>query len=54
MVGEPKNGLGNLAIHGIDHLAAIVKTRLKHIQCRPDLINGFLAQTGLILNAEPP
>ncbi|MEV5718173.1 transposase [Amycolatopsis mediterranei] len=49
-----KNGLGNLAAHGIDHLAAIVKNRLKHIQYRPDLIDGFLAQTGLVFDAEPP
>ncbi len=49
-----KNGLGNLAAHGIDHLAAIVKNRLKHIQYHPDLINGFLAQTGLTLDTEPP
>ena len=28
--------------------------RLKRIQYRPDLINGFLAQTGLTLETEPP
>jgi len=49
-----KNGLGNLAAHGIDHLAATVKNRLKRIQYRPDLINGFLTQTGLTLEFEPP
>jgi DDE superfamily endonuclease len=49
-----KNGLGNLAAHGIDHLATIVKNRLKRIQYRPDLINGFLTQTGLSLELEPP
>lgn len=49
-----KNGLGNLAAHGIDHLAAIVRNRLKRIQYRPDLINSFLAQTGLTIEAEPP
>lgn len=49
-----KNGLGNLAAHGIDHLATIVKNRLKRIQYRPDLINGFLTQTGLTLGPDPP
>lgn len=49
-----KNGLGNLAVRGVDQLAAVVKTRLKRIQYRPDLIDGFLAQTGLSLEAEPP
>lgn len=49
-----KNGLGNLAAHTIDHLATIIRNRLKHIQYRPDLINGFLTQTGLTLNAKPP
>lgn len=49
-----KNGLGNLAAHSIDHLATIVRNRLKRIQYRPDLINSFLAQTGLPIKAEPP
>jgi putative transposase len=49
-----KNGLGNLAASGVDQLAAIVKNRLKRIQYRPELIDGFLAQTGLILEPEPP
>ena len=49
-----KNGLGNLAARNIDHLTAIVRNRLKRIQHRPELINGFLAQTGLTLEAEPP
>jgi putative transposase len=35
-------------------LAAIVKNRLKGIQYRPELITGFLAQTGLTLEPEPP
>ena len=44
-----KNGLGNLAARDVDQLAAIVKNRLKRIQYRPALIDGFLAQTGLTL-----
>ena len=49
-----KNGLGNLAARNVDELAAIVKNRLKRIQYRPALIDGFLAQTGLTLEPEPP
>ena len=49
-----KNGLGNLAVRNVDQLAAIVKNRLKRIQYRPQLIDGFLAQTGLTLEPQPP
>jgi hypothetical protein len=49
-----KNGLGNLAVRDVDQLAATVKSRLKRIQYRPALINGFLAQTGLTLEPQPP
>ena len=49
-----KNSLGNLATTGVDHLAAIVRNRLKRIQYRPELFPGFLAQTGLALNPAPP
>ena len=49
-----KNGLGNLAARNADQLAAIVKNRLKRIQYRPALIDGFLAQTGLTLEPQPP
>jgi hypothetical protein len=49
-----KNGLGNLAASDVDQLTAIVKNRLKSIQYRPALIDGFLAQTGLTLEPEPP
>ncbi|TVY99136.1 hypothetical protein EAS64_41960 [Trebonia kvetii] len=49
-----KSGLGNLAARDADQLAAIVKNRLKRIQYRPALIEGFLAQTGLTLEPQPP
>jgi len=49
-----KNGLGNLAARNVDQLAAIVRNRLKRIQYRPGLIDGFLGQTGLTLKPEPP
>ncbi|WP_238412323.1 transposase, partial [Saccharothrix deserti] len=43
-----KRSLGNLAPYGIDGLAAVVRNRLKRMQYRPDLLDGFIAQTGLI------
>jgi putative transposase len=49
-----KNGLGNLAARDVDQLAAVVRNRLKRIQYRPALIDGFLGQTGLTLQPEPP
>jgi len=49
-----KNGLGNLAVRNVDQLAAVIKNRLKRIQYRPALIGGFLAQTGLSLEPQPP
>jgi hypothetical protein len=49
-----KRSLGNLIVHGIDQLAAIVKNRLKRIQDRPGLISAFFAHTGLNLEAQPP
>ena len=51
---EHENGLGNLAARNADQLAAIVKNRLKKIQYRPALIDGFLAQTGLTVEPQPP
>jgi hypothetical protein len=49
-----KNGLGNLAASTVDQLAATMGNRLRRIQHRPDLIGGFLAQTGLTLQPGPP
>ncbi|MDQ2874746.1 MAG: transposase [Actinomycetota bacterium] len=49
-----KNGLGNLAARDVSQLAGIVRNRLKRIQYRPALIDGFLAQTGLTLEPQPP
>ena len=50
-----KSSLGNLGSCGTPHrLATIMKNRLKRIQYRPALIDGFLAQTGLSLEPQPP
>ena len=49
-----KNGLGNLAAGTTGQLAAAMRHQLDRIQRQPDLINGFLGQTGLTLKPEPP
>lgn len=48
-----KRGLGNLIVRGIDQLVMVVKNRLKRIQYRPELLDAFLAHTGLELDPEP-
>jgi transposase len=45
-------GLANLAPRGTDQLAAVVKTKLKRMQYRHGLLDGFIAETGFVL--EPP
>ncbi|WOT32671.1 hypothetical protein R5U08_00175 [Streptomyces coeruleorubidus] len=47
-MGALEKILGNLAPCGIDDLAGLVRTRLKRVQYRPDLLDGFIAETGLI------
>jgi len=49
-----KNALGNLAAGTTDQLAAAMRNQLDRIQRRPALIAGFLGQTGLTLETEPP
>ncbi len=44
-----KRSIGNLSVRGVDQLLAIVKNRLKRVQYRSDLIDSFLAHTGLTL-----
>jgi hypothetical protein len=44
-----KRSLANLAKRSIGELTALVKTRLKKMQYRPGLLEGFLASTGLDL-----
>ena len=45
-----KRSLANLAKHDIAQLTALVKTRLRRMQYRPGLLDGFLAKTGLDLS----
>jgi hypothetical protein len=49
-----KRDLGDLLASAVDQLAVIAKSLLKRIQYRPELIDGFLAQTGLALDPQPP
>jgi transposase len=44
-----KRSLANLAKRNISQLTALVKTRLKRMQYRPGLLDGFIASTGLDL-----
>jgi hypothetical protein len=49
-----KRSLANLTKQNIDQLIALVKTRLRRMQYRPGLLNGFLAKTRLDLSNPPP
>ena len=44
-----KRSLANLAKRNLGQLTALVKTRLKRMQYRSGLLDGFLASTGLDL-----
>jgi hypothetical protein len=45
-----KRSLANLTKHNIAELTVLVKTRLKRMQHRPGLLDGFLTSTGLDLS----
>jgi putative transposase len=45
-----KRSLANLTKHNITELTTLVKTRLRRMQYRPGLLEGFLASTGLDLS----
>jgi hypothetical protein len=49
-----KNSLGNLTAGTTGQLAASMRHQLDRIQRRPALIDGFLGQTRLTLDSEPP
>jgi DDE superfamily endonuclease len=48
-----KSGLGNHAAASLNQLETLVRSRLRAIQRRPDLINALLGQTGLTLDPPP-
>lgn len=45
-----KRDLGNLAAADLGQITRAVKRWLKQIQYRPDLVDGCLAETGLIMD----
>ncbi|MFG2780251.1 transposase [Streptomyces prunicolor] len=45
-----KRDIGNLAAVDLGQITRVVKRRLKQIQYRPDLVDGCLAGTGLIMD----
>ena len=45
-----KRSLANLAKRNLAQLTALIKTRLRRMQYRPGLLDGFLAKTGLDLS----
>jgi putative transposase len=47
-----KRSIGNLSVRNVDQLLTIMKSRLKRIQYRPNLIEGFLAHIGLTLEPD--
>ena len=49
-----KNGLGNLAAGTVSQLVTAMRHQLHRIQRQHSLITGFLGQTGLALEPEPP
>lgn len=49
-----KHGLVNLTAGTLDRLKALIRSRLKSFQYRTDLLDGFIAGTGLILDPLPP
>jgi DDE superfamily endonuclease len=44
-----KRSLANLAKRNLGQLTSLIRTRLRRMQYRPGLIDGFLAKTGLDL-----
>jgi hypothetical protein len=44
-----KRGLADFAAANLDHLAQVMKRKLRKIQYRPHLIDGCLTETGLIM-----
>ncbi|MER6468482.1 hypothetical protein ACFY94_16815 [Streptomyces griseorubiginosus] len=45
-----KRDLGNLAAADLGQITRAVKRRLKQIQDHPNLVDGCLAETGLIMD----
>ena len=50
-MGSPGKTLANLVKHNISELTALAKTRLRRMQYRPGLLQGFLAGIRLDLTS---
>lgn len=49
-----KRSLANLATLTVDALEKLVRNRLKRLQYRPTTLDGFIAETGLAFDSQPP
>lgn len=49
-----RHSLANLAGVAVGRLAALMRNRLKRPSTRPDVLDGFLAGTGLAVGLPPP
>ncbi|WBB53837.1 transposase [Verrucosispora sp. WMMD573] len=49
-----KRGLTNITANGLDHLADLLRQRLRACQQQTDLPAGFFANTGMPLDPELP
>jgi transposase len=49
-----KRSLANLASVALDQLEALVRNRLKRLQYRSKILDGFITGTGLTLDLPPP
>ncbi|MEU3743281.1 transposase [Streptomyces sp. NPDC032198] len=48
-----KHSPANLAVVALDRLEAFVRNRLKRLQYRPEILEGFIAGAGLTLKPSP-
>ncbi|MFD4482685.1 transposase [Streptomyces sp. NPDC058471] len=48
-----KHSPANLAVVALDRLEAFVRNRLKRLQYRPEILDGFIAGAGLTLKPSP-
>jgi transposase len=49
-----KRSVANLAPRRTEDLATLIGSRLRHLQYRPHVLDGFIAETGLVVNPKPP
>ena len=54
MWSHVKRSLANLAAVSVDTLETLVRTRLKSLQYRPSVLDGFVAETTLAFDPRPP